>query len=31
VRGHPLDYDTWAQMGGRGWRWRYVAPLFTRF
>ena len=30
VRGQPLDYDTWAQMGNRGWSWQSVAPLFTR-
>ena len=30
VRGQPLDYDTWAQMGCRGWSWHDVAPLFTR-
>jgi len=30
VRGQPLDYDTWAQMGARGWSWREVAPLFRR-
>ena len=30
VRGQPIDYDTWAQMGNRGWSWREVAPLFTR-
>ena len=30
VRGQPLDYDTWAQMGARGWSWQDVAPLFTR-
>ena len=30
VRGQPLDFDTWAQMGNRGWSWREVAPLFTR-
>src|SRR5579872_2966673 len=30
VRGQPLDYDTWAQMGCRGWSWRDVAPVFTR-
>jgi choline dehydrogenase len=30
VRGQPLDYDTWAQMGARGWSWQEVAPLFTR-
>src|SRR5215470_9811794 len=30
VRGQPLDYDTWAQMGARGWSWQEVAPIFTR-
>jgi choline dehydrogenase len=30
VRGQPLDYDTWAQMGARGWSWQDIAPLFTR-
>ena len=30
VRGQPLDYDTWAQMGARGWSWQQVAPIFTR-
>ncbi len=30
VRGQPLDFDTWAQMGCRGWSWNDVAPLFTR-
>lgn len=30
VRGQPLDYDTWAQMGARGWSWNEVAPLFRR-
>lgn len=30
VRGQPLDYDTWAQMGARGWSWQDVAPLFNR-
>ncbi len=30
VRGQPLDYDTWAQMGARGWSWNDVAPLFSR-
>ena len=30
VRGQPLDYDTWAQMGARGWSWHDVAPLFDR-
>jgi choline dehydrogenase len=30
VRGQPLDYNTWAQMGNRGWSWQDVAPVFTR-
>jgi len=30
VRGQPLDFDTWAQMGCRGWSWRDVGPVFTR-
>ena len=30
VRGQPLDYDSWAQMGCRGWSWADVAPLFDR-
>jgi len=30
VRGQPLDYNTWAQMGARGWSWEDVAPVFTR-
>ncbi|HYM30679.1 MAG TPA: choline dehydrogenase [Candidatus Cybelea sp.] len=30
VRGQPLDYDTWAQMGARGWSWQDVAPVFRR-
>ena len=30
VRGQPLDFDTWAQMGNRGWSYRDVAPVFRR-
>ncbi len=30
VRGQRRDYDTWAQMGNRGWSWVDVAPLFER-
>jgi choline dehydrogenase len=30
VRGQPLDYDTWAQMGARGWSWQDLAPVFDR-
>lgn len=29
-RGHPLDYDEWAQMGATGWAWRDVLPYFRR-
>ncbi len=31
VRGQPLDYDSWAQFGNRGWGWADVAPIFKRF
>jgi len=30
VRGQPLDFDTWAQMGNRGWSYADVAPVFRR-
>ena len=30
VRGQPLDFNTWAQMGNRGWTWDDVAPVFRR-
>jgi choline dehydrogenase len=30
VRGQPLDYDTWAQMGASGWAWSDVEPIFRR-
>ena len=30
VRGQTLDYDTWAQMGNRGWSWQDIAPVFKR-
>ncbi len=30
VRGQPLDYDTWAQYGNRGWSWQDVLPVFRR-
>jgi choline dehydrogenase len=30
MRGHPLDYDTWAQMGCRGWSYGDVLPYFIR-
>lgn len=28
MRGAPLDYDGWAEMGCEGWRWRDVLPVF---
>jgi choline dehydrogenase len=28
VRGQPLDYDTWAQLGNRGWSYESVLPYF---
>ncbi|MCP1337919.1 GMC family oxidoreductase [Futiania mangrovi] len=30
VRGQPLDYDGWAQLGNRGWSWEDVEPVFRR-
>ena len=30
VRGQPLDYDTWAQLGNRGWSFQDVLPIFRR-
>ncbi len=30
VRGHPRDYDHWAEMGAAGWAWADVAPYFIR-
>ena len=30
VRGHPRDFDTWAEMGADGWAWADVAPYFKR-
>ena len=28
TRGHPLDYDEWAQRGCEGWSWAQVLPYF---
>ncbi len=30
VRGHPRDYDHWAELGADGWGWADVAPYFIR-
>ncbi len=30
VRGQPLDFDSWAQMGNRGWGYADVLPIFRR-
>ncbi len=30
LRGHPKDYDDWAQMGATGWDWAGVLPYFKR-
>ncbi|WP_233865154.1 GMC family oxidoreductase [Paraburkholderia adhaesiva] len=30
TRGHPLDYDEWAQLGCTGWAWQDVLPYFLR-
>jgi choline dehydrogenase len=30
VRGNPQDFDTWAQMGCRGWSYDEVLPLFRK-
>ncbi len=30
VRGNPLDYNTWAQFGNRGWSYDSVLPFFKK-
>ena len=30
MRGNPLDYDGWAQMGNPGWGWSEVLPYFKK-
>src|SRR5215475_6585103 len=30
VRGQPLDYDTWSQLGNRGWSYEQVLPYFRK-
>ena len=30
TRGHPTDYDHWADLGADGWDWRSVLPYFLK-
>jgi len=30
VRGHARDFDTWEQMGAKGWGYRHVLPYYKR-
>lgn len=30
VRGHPSDYDEWADLGCEGWDWQSVLPYFKK-
>jgi hypothetical protein len=30
VRGHPSDYDGWADLGAEGWDWASVRPYFLK-
>ena len=30
VRGHARDFDTWEEMGAKGWGFRHVLPYFKR-
>jgi choline dehydrogenase-like flavoprotein len=30
VRGHPQDYDEWADLGADGWDWQSVLPYFLK-
>ncbi len=30
LRGHPLDYDAWRDLGAEGWAYRDVLPYFMR-
>ena len=30
VRGHPNDFDCWAEAGAKGWNWAALRPYFMR-
>ena len=30
VRGHPADFDSWAEAGATGWSYRHVLPYFKK-
>jgi choline dehydrogenase len=30
VRGHARDFDTWEEMGAKGWSYKHVLPYFKR-
>jgi len=30
VRGAPVDFDTWAELGAEGWSWEDVRPVYER-
>lgn len=30
IRGHPSDYDAWADAGAEGWDWQSVLPWFLK-
>jgi len=30
LRGHPLDYDRWAEQGAEGWQWENCLPYFKK-
>ena len=31
IRGVPSDFDTWSQLGNRGWSYEEILPYFRRF